>query len=116
MIADVHLNEFMDLLSGRLMDGSEDDDETENKVAMFLKNKAKKLVKQQEKEEDAREEGVVSLNQVEEGVNSDEEEKNEEGFQELEERKIHHGQSVYKSVMSEREKDKREKKIYQTLT
>jgi hypothetical protein len=44
MIADVHLNEFMDLLTGRLMDGSENDDETENKVALFLKKKAKKLV------------------------------------------------------------------------
>jgi hypothetical protein len=52
------------------------------------------------------------LNQVEERENSDEEEEKEEGFIERGERKIAHSQSVYKSVMSEREKDKREKKIY----
>jgi len=52
------------------------------------------------------------LNQVEERENSDEEEEKEEGFIERGEQIIANRESVYKSVMSEREKDKREKKIY----
>lgn len=67
MLSNHHLNEFIDLLTGRLMDGSEGDDDSENRVAMFLKKKAKKFVRQQEKliEKEATEaQSVVSLNQV----------------------------------------------------
>jgi hypothetical protein len=67
MLSNHHLNEFMDLLTGRLMDGSEGDDDSENKVAMYLKKKANKFVRHQEREleREAREaESVVSLNQV----------------------------------------------------
>ncbi len=45
MLSNHHLNEFMDLLTGRLMDGSEGDDDSENKVAMYLKKKANKFVR-----------------------------------------------------------------------
>mgnify|MGYP001134463909 FL=1 len=67
MLSNHHLNEFMDLLTGRLMDGSEGDDDSENMVAMYLKKKAKKFVRQQEKElerEATEAQTVVSLNQV----------------------------------------------------
>lgn len=67
MLSNHHLNEFIDLLTGRLMDGSEGDDDSENRVAMFLKKKAKKFVRQQEKEiekEATEAQSVVSLNQV----------------------------------------------------
>lgn len=67
MLSNHHLNEFMDLLTGRLMDGSEGDDDSENMVAMYLKKKAKKFVIQQEKElerEATEAQTVVSLNQV----------------------------------------------------
>ena len=67
MLSNHHLNEFMDLLTGRLMDGSEGDDNSENMVAMYLKKKAKKFVRQQEKElerEATEAQTVVSLNQV----------------------------------------------------
>ena len=67
MLSNHHLNEFMDLLTGRLMDGSEGDDNSENMVAMYLKKKAKKFVRQQERElerEATEAESVVSLNQV----------------------------------------------------
>ena len=67
MLSNHHLNEFMDLLTGRLMDGSEGDDDSENMVAMYLKKKAKKFVRQQERElerEATEAESVVSLNQV----------------------------------------------------
>jgi len=67
MLSNHHLNEFMDLLTGRLMDGSEGDDDSENKVAMYLKKKAKKDVRQQERElerEEREAESFVSLNQV----------------------------------------------------
>jgi hypothetical protein len=67
MLSNHHLNEFMDLLTGRLLDGSEGDDNSENMVAMYLKKKAKKFVRQQERElerEATEAESVVSLNQV----------------------------------------------------
>ena len=67
MLSNHHLNEFMDLLTGRLMDGSEGDDDSENMVAMYLKKKAKQFVRQQEKElerEATEAQTVVSLNQV----------------------------------------------------
>ena len=67
MLSNHHLNEFMDLLTGRLMDGSEGDDNSENMVAMYLKKKAKKFVRKQERElerEATEAESVVSLNQV----------------------------------------------------
>ena len=67
MLSNHHLNEFMDLLTGRLTDGSEGDDNSENMVAMYLKKKAKKFVRQQEKElerEATEAQTVVSLNQV----------------------------------------------------
>lgn len=67
MLSNHHLSEFMDLLTGRLMDGSEGDDNSENMVAMYLKKKAKKFVRQQERElerEATEAESVVSLNQV----------------------------------------------------
>ena len=50
MVSNLHLNEFIDLLTGRLKDGSEGDDNSENMVAMYLKKKAKKFVRQQERE------------------------------------------------------------------
>ena len=67
MLSNHHLNEFMDLLTGRLMDGSEGDDNSENMVAMYLKKKATKFVRQQERELERKAteaESVVSLNQV----------------------------------------------------
>ena len=50
MVSNYHLNEFMDLITGRLMDGSEGDDDSENIVAIYLKKKANKFVRQRERE------------------------------------------------------------------
>ena len=78
MISDQHLNDFMDLLSGQLLDGSENDDESENKVVLFMKKRANRLLrKRKESEKQKKEvevvkvEEVATLPQVEEKENSE---------------------------------------------
>lgn len=48
-ISDKFMDQFIDILTGRLMDGSEDDKDKDNKVQKFLKKKALRDVQKYEK-------------------------------------------------------------------
>lgn len=49
-ISDKFMDQFIDILTGRLMDGSEDDKDKDNKVQKFLKKKALRDVQKYEKQ------------------------------------------------------------------